>query len=311
MAHKYGRRPPKNAPALMLRDVLTGVVPVHPAITDYLSQITGWKMLKNDTYGDCVAVAMGNIRKVITTHLGEKTYDPDDADVLAFYKTQNPNFPNDDNGMDEQTALEEMLAHGDRYYDGVKPLAFAKVDVSNVQELDAAVSIFGPSMLGIMVTYANEDQFDAGKPWDYVSSSSQAGGHATVEGGYNETAKTGLMETWAEVVSYTDRFRQNQLEEFWVIIWPEHLGTKAFQEGVDQVALATAYKALTGRPFPVEPAPTPTPDPVPTPKPDPVDQKLAVAQLVWENHEDNMKTMRSCDRTLEASQREWRQAKGL
>ena len=34
---KFGRNPPKNAPALMLASFLTGVVPAHPA-SDRLSQ---------------------------------------------------------------------------------------------------------------------------------------------------------------------------------------------------------------------------------------------------------------------------------
>jgi hypothetical protein len=253
---------------------------------------------------------MGNIRKVITTYLGDRPYNPSLQDCLEFYKTQNPDFPNDDNGMEEQTALEEMLQNGDRYYDGVKPLAFAKVDVTNEQELDAAVAIFGPLLLGIEVSEANEEAFDRGAPWDYVHGSQIVGGHAVVEGGYNEGQQTGEFETWAAVTEYTDAFRIHQLEEAWVVIWPEHLGTKAFQEGVDQAALASAYTALTGRPFPVSPTPnpkpTPTPDPVPTDDPDAV---LAEAQKEWEALLAPHARLKN--RTLAAANQAWRAAKGL
>jgi hypothetical protein len=34
-----------------------------------------------------------------------------------------------------------------------------------------------------------------------------------------------------------------------VVIWPEHLGTAAFEQGVDQAQLATDYQALTGQPL--------------------------------------------------------------
>jgi hypothetical protein len=313
---RYGRKPPKNAPAIKFGDILKAGVPAHPSSVDYLSKITSWNMLGNNKYGDCVSVAIANTRKVITAALGDAPYEPTLDHVLSFYKTENPNFPNQDDGMDEQTALEEMVKNGDKYFDGVKLLAFAKVNVSNPQELDAAVDIFGPNLLGIMVTYANEDQFAAGQPWDYDAMSSTAGGHATVEGGYDESKKTGKMETWAKVVNYTDKFRQYQLEEFWIMIWPEHLGTKAFQEGVDQAALAAAYTSLTGRPFPVTPAPSPAPTPTPvppqpTPTPVDVDHEMADAQIAWEAHEDNMKSMRACDKTLEAANRKWRLQKGL
>lgn len=281
----YGRRPPKNAPALQLGRLLTGVVPEHPVAADYLSSIGGWQMLGNDQYGDCVAVALGNIRKVTTAVLGDKAYEPTLADCLAFYKTQNPRFPSEDNGMVEQTALETLHQDGAKYYDGVAPLAFAKVDVTNEAELDAAVAIFGCLLLGIDVTYANEDQFDAGQPWDYDSSSPNAGGHAVVEGGYNEGKRTGEFETWAVVTTYTDAFRQHQLEEAWVVIWPEHLGSKAFLEGVDLAQLAADYKALTGKDFPAvtPPSPTPTPTPTPTPPLNPFEQELQAAYAAFQH----------------------------
>ena len=62
------------------------------------------------------------------------------------------------------------------------------------------------------------------------------------------------------------------LEEFWVVIWPENLGTKQFETGVDLHALADAYLALTGDPLPIPspvipPVPTPSPSPAPTPIP--------------------------------------------
>jgi hypothetical protein len=50
-----------------------------------------------------------------------------------------------------------------------------------------------------------------------------------------------------------------------VVIFPEHLGSKAFQQGIDVFELATAYKDITGRSFPIVTPPAPTPVPSPTP----------------------------------------------
>src|ERR1019366_2542785 len=36
------------------------------------------------------------------------------------------------------------------------------------------------------------------------------------------------------------------VEEAWVVIWPEHLATTTFEQGVDQALLAADYQALTG-----------------------------------------------------------------
>ncbi len=59
------------------------------------------------------------------------------------------------------------------------------------------------------------------------------------------------------------------VEEAWVMIFPEHLGSKQFMQSIDLAALAADYKALTGQDLPIPaPAPTPTPPP-PTPVPPP------------------------------------------
>ncbi len=39
------------------------------------------------------------------------------------------------------------------------------------------------------------------------------------------------------------------VEEAWVVIWPEHLGSAEFLQGVDLAQLATDYQALTGNPL--------------------------------------------------------------
>jgi hypothetical protein len=271
VAFKYGRKTPSNTPAIALKSILRSAVsiPPHPVSEDALAQLSGWQMLGNDTYGDCVAVTWANERKIISTILGGKPTYPTLSQVYSLYKTQNPNFPNDDNGMDIQTCLSYLVKNGGP--DGVKPVAFAKVDVTNLEEVKAALAIFGMVWVGINVLNANMDEFNNGQPWDFVSASALDGGHSVVAGGYLGTASNDVrFITWAQETGFTDAFWAHQAEEAWVVIWPEHLGTKQFQQGIDQQALASAYTALTGRTFPVQPTPTPTPVPTPTPTPVPV-----------------------------------------
>jgi len=263
---KFGRRPPKNAPALRLGPSLTGVIPAHPANVDYLSKLSNWKMLGNDTYGDCVAVTWANLRRLTTATLAFEAY-PIQSQVYALYKTQNPAFPAEDNGMDIQTCLEYLASTGGP--DGVKALAFASVDHTNRDEMDAAIAIFGGVWVGINVLNANMNEFDAGQPWDY-SNSPIDGGHSVVVGGYNTATPNADLRfiTWAQETSFTDSYISHEFEEAWVVIWPEHLGSKAFQEGVNLSQLASDYTALTGRPFPASPVADP-------------DTTLANAVRVW------------------------------
>ena len=183
----------------------------------------------------------------------------DRAQVWEFYQTQNPNFdPNGtadafgpgssaDNGMDIQTGLEYLQATGGP--DGVKAVAFAKVDHTQIAEVKAAMAIFGGLWLGVNVLAANQQEFNAGQDWTDVSGSSIEGGHAILGGGYDTGIK---FITWAQETEFMPSFwngvvQGNPLvEEAWVAIWPEHLGTTGFEQGVDQSQLAADYLALTG-----------------------------------------------------------------
>ena len=60
MALKYGRRAPKNAPALRFSNFLSKGVPAHPAREDYLGKLSNWQMLGND-----VALAVPETRKSV------------------------------------------------------------------------------------------------------------------------------------------------------------------------------------------------------------------------------------------------------
>ena len=243
-ALKFGRRAPKRAPALHLAPLLTGVIPPHPAAEDYLAALNGgWQLLGNDQYGDCVAVTWANVRRLVTSTLAAKANYPGLDQVIALYKTQNPGFPAEDNGMDIQTALEYLVKTGGP--DGVKAVAFAQVDPANADEVKAALSIFGYVWTGINVLDANMTQFDAGQPWDYNPASPVDGGHSIVTGGYGPpgTGPLGGDErfiTWAQETSFTDAFWQHQVEECWAVIWPEHLGQKEFLAGINQAQLAAA-----------------------------------------------------------------------
>lgn len=265
---RYGRRAPKRHAAIQLSRSLTGVVPAHPTAVDQLARLKGgWQMLGNDQYGNCVAVTWANVRRLVTASLTTEKY-PTMDQVVAFYKTQNPGFPSQDDGMEIQTALEYLVSHGGP--DGVKALGFAQVDHTNAAEVRAAISIFGSVWTGLNVLDINQQEFSDEQPWNYVKSSPVDGGHSVLTGGYGP-AGTGALGgderfiTWAEETSFTDSFWQHEVEEAWVVLWPEHLGTKAFQDGVNLTQFAADYTALTGKAFPavVPPQPTPTPKPVP------------------------------------------------
>lgn len=286
-ARKLGRRAPKNAPALKLSAFLTGEVPAHPASVDYLSKAT-YGLYDNDTYGDCGPTSVANDRRQVTKYLTGTQVSPTQTDVFDLYKRSgNPDFdPADpggqgDQGVDMQTMFEAVHSGG---IAGIKSLAFAKVDVTKTDEIRAAVAIFGSLLLGVDLSTAQQGQTGT---WDYVPGSGDWGGHAVPVFGYDANDVT--LISWAEKFEATNAFWSNQVQEAWVVIWPEHLGTTAFEQGIDLLALGQAYQELTGKPLPMPtpapaptPGPSPAPVPTPTPKPgDEADRRLAAALKPW------------------------------
>lgn len=286
----------------------------------------GWKMLGNGPdntvapgfsgCGDCVSVWWANTRRTISKVIGGTELYPSWANVLAIYRTQNPQFnptggsstgpgSQADGGMDIQTLLEYLTKNPGP--DGSQLVGFAAVDYTNAGEVRAAIDAGGVLCIGINVLDINQTEFSNNQPWNYVASSPVDGGHCVMVGGYG-VAPVGSSPalggdekfvTWAAETSFTDSFWAHEVEELWFPVWREQLGTNEFQTGVDVSAFAAEYTAITGKtfpvpvtppvpipPVPVPPTPVPPtpvpPTPVPpTPVTDPADQTLANAVTQW------------------------------
>lgn len=264
------RKPDPSKPRLRLASLLTGVPPQAPVAAEHFSQVNDWGLYTNNEFGVCGPTSLANSRKLVTKYLADTEENPAlDAVYDLYRRSGNPNFDptsgNDDNGVILQDMLSQAVKGG---LGGVKPLAFADVDHTNIDEMMTAIAIFGFLIIGVDLETAQQAQTNHAL-WDY-SKSGEWGGHAILGGRYNNPDGTlsdriGVI-TWAQVVDMTHNFIDQQLDEAWVVIWPEHFKSRAFLEGVDTTALAESYKALTGRTLPV---PTPVTPPEPAPQPTP------------------------------------------
>ena len=237
---------------------------VIPPSANYLKSFETWLILGNDKIGDCNAVAWANQRRLVSSKLGSKELYPGLDQVLEFYKTQNPDFDPEsqkfgpgssaDCGMSVQEGLHFLVKNGGP--DGTRALAFAKVDVKIVQDVQAALATFGSLWLGlgIKVLDNNKQEFDDGKPWTVSGDASKFGRHAVLAGGYNPEVQ---FVTWGQTASFSQGYwaREDMVDEAWVVIWPEHVGTRRFMVGVNFQQLAEEFHELTGRnlDFPVAP----------------------------------------------------------
>lgn len=264
---RLGRRPPSGKPALLLSRYLTGAVPDHPPLVDHLGTVR-FGLDKNDQFGTCGVASLDNFRRAVTAALDGAQRDATWEDVKALYMRQNPNFDETtgagDNGVDMQTMLADAARTG---FAGEPVVGFAKVDLADPELVRAAIAIFGGVLLGLDLTVAQQAQLDQ-RFWYPVPGSPEWGGHAVLDGGYQDTPSREYLISWIIKVAASPGFMLAQRQEAWAVILPSHLGNREFVAGMDLAAFAADYEAITGRSFPV-PVPTPTPGPAPAPSPAP------------------------------------------
>ncbi|MBU2177492.1 MAG: hypothetical protein KJ556_20560, partial [Gammaproteobacteria bacterium] len=242
-----------------------------------LTPFKRWEVLGNHQYGVCVAVTWANMRRLVTGTLTQEIY-PNLKNVIDLYKTQNPFFPVQDMGMDIQLMLNHVRKNGDPL--GTKPVAFAKLNVRNLEEIKAAIYIFGGIVLGMAVQAGTMNDFYEQKPLDYhpINEGNITGLHAILAGGYmGESRDDVRIVTWGRECTLTqicwEKLVANQYGEAWCVIWEESLGTEQFVQGIDLAALAKAFKALTNTELPIT-----IPPPILTPK-----RKV---DILWDAHKE-------------------------
>lgn len=289
---RLGRRPADLARladrrrTLQFADIYKAV-PSHSAAADHLGPISDWTMLGNDQFGDCGPVSVANSRRITTKLLTGTEQQPTLDQVFDLYRRSgNPTFDpktgKGDDGVDMSVMLKAAMDGG---FAGVKPVAYASVNVASQDECEAAIDLFGYLLLGVDLQVAQQSQTDASPPvWDYKKSGVW-GGHAICAGSYTGANAAKLTDvsviSWAEVVGTTDAFWAKQVSEAWVVIWPEHLGSKQFHAGIDVAAANAAYTTLTGRPGPFPTAPVTPPVPPVPPTPPPTDAQFWASAKAW------------------------------
>lgn len=249
--------PDPSKPALLLGPHLRQV---HaPTQSDWLSKVTDWPMYGNDLYGSCVFAAIGHMIEAWTAYNGHQVQ-VTTADVLHAYSSVtgfDPADPSTDRGTVVQDALGFWKKTG---IAGHKILAFAKVDHNDPNEIKAASDVFGALMVGIRFPRIAMDQFNAGEPWDVVTSDGGIdGGHAIHLGAF-DPAKYNVV-TWGKVQAMTSAFAAAYVDEVWAVITPEwYSAAGASPQGLDLHGLGQALHDITGETNPFPPG---SPDPTP------------------------------------------------
>lgn len=224
-----------------------------PEASDWLSQVPAdaWGMCLNDQLGDCTCAGVAH-KRIGDTYVNQgAAVAITDAEVLALYEQAAgyvPGDPSTDRGSTCQTVLEYWHRNG---FAGEKPVAFAKVDISNRAELQQAIALFGQLYCGLEVPQSAEDQFNAGQPWTVVPGSPLVGGHCVTVGAYNAGGLSAV--TWGQIQPMTWEFFAEYFAEAWVVIGPDFINSRTGDDvqGLSLYQLGADFAALTGGTNPV------------------------------------------------------------
>lgn len=304
-----GRRPADpSKPRLLLRPYIK-TLPAPPASVDWYSAVTDWPMFLNDQLGCCTEAMVGHNLQNTSTYGDGATVTITDDDVLTAYERVSgyrPGHPETDRGAVLQDVYNDWRKHG---VGGHKALAFAAVNVHDLDEVKTAINEFGAAGLGIIVDETMMDDFNAGKGWTRVGGA-QLGGHAVPAVGYDDEGV--WVVTWGQVIKMTWAVFRRVCEEGWIAVLPEWVNDQTGKDplGVDLYGLGEAMSALTGEPNPFRPDPGPSPSPQP-PGPAPVPVDAADQALAEIAHRWLQRRHVGANAVMAAELRSWLAAKGL
>jgi hypothetical protein len=134
---------------------------------------------------------------------------------------------------------------------GCKAAAFGQLDLHDTNQWQQAMALFGPLILGVGVTSAEEIQFDTGEPWTLVPGAAQnPEDHCVVLTGY----QPGMYwcQTWGAIQGITPAWFEMNAAELWGVVSPLWVSARTGldPEGATLAQLGQLFTVITGRPSP-------------------------------------------------------------
>ena len=245
---RLGKRPARpGAVTMKLSTYLQqDQLPAPPAQFGHDHGVGKWKMLGNDTVGDCV-IAGGLHETMLWTHFGSAVARVDKASAIANYSAitgYHADDPSSDQGTDVADAASYRRHTGLVDADGNRHqvVAYLALTPGDVQEHRQALYLFGAVGIGLRFPSSAMEQFHRHQPWDVVAG-------ATVEGGHYVSAVARrddefVVVTWGREQPMTDAFFQEYNDESYVYVSAEYLKDGADPEGFDLAQLQSDLAQL-------------------------------------------------------------------
>lgn len=212
-----------------------------------------WGMLGNDRFGDCVDACSGHLT-MLQAALAGKTVSFSDASILQTYSEQSGFDPSQtqadgSNPTDQGTVMADFMDFwknkgiiddaGNRH----KILAWARLNIHNLQEVLEATFIFKMVPLGISFPASAMQQTQDGQPWSVVAGSANDGGHCIGSQGFDGTHYD--LNTWAINQLADPDFLSVYLDEGYVVITEDFMEATGDVDGFDLQQLLADANALS------------------------------------------------------------------
>jgi hypothetical protein len=228
--------------------VLKQMTLTHPKSfgNETLFPTSGWGMLGNDNYGDCVFAGAGH-ETMLWNKMGGRDVSFNDASVLSDYSAVtgfNPADPSTDQGTDMEQAAAYRRKVGVVDDKGTRHTiaAYLAIEPGNLEDHLIALYLFEAVGIGILFPSYAMDQFNSGKPWSYKRGGSIEGGHYIPLVGRRSTYTK--LVTWGKCIPMTDAFFRHYNDESIAYVSWEMMNNNKSQEGFDQQGLLNALNQL-------------------------------------------------------------------
>jgi hypothetical protein len=229
LIHKLGKKPAKHDPrTLQFKNYLAAkptALPPTPDEVSWVTKVPSWPMMMNDSLGDCTIAAAGHMIQQ-WSFFANVEVTPTDQQVLQAYEAVSgyvPGEPWTDNGAVILDVLNYWRQHG---IAGHKITAYTQVDHSNLDEIRAAIQLFGNVYIGIQlpVTAQTQDAWTVANGGTFTQDGQPGswGGHAIPL--MAQSPKTQTCITWGERLKMSHNFFLDYCDEAYAIVSQDWIG---------------------------------------------------------------------------------------
>lgn len=215
------------------------LLPTPPTEFGHDHGVGHWKMLGNDTVGDCV-IAGGLHETMLWSHYGSATAPTDKAAAIANYSAitgYDPDDPSTDKGTDVADAASYRRHTGLVDADGARHriVAYLALTPGDIGQHLQALYLFGAVGIGLEFPDSAMTQFHNHQPWDVVPGAKIEGGHYVSAVARRDDRF--VVVTWGREQPMTDAFFQKYNDESYVYVSSEYLKDGHDPEGFDLAQL--------------------------------------------------------------------------